>query len=41
LVLDEGYYSVPDPSVLELRFTPNPDVYTAYTFTDVETLLAD
>ncbi|WP_089339021.1 hypothetical protein [Blastococcus mobilis] len=33
------YYSVPDPSELELVFNPNPEVYLDFTFTDVETLL--
>lgn len=34
------YHSVADPSVLEVRFTPDPAKYTEYAFTDVETLLA-
>jgi hypothetical protein len=33
------FYSVPDASVLELSFSPDPDTYPAATFTEVETLL--
>ena len=33
------YYSVPDPSVLELIFNPNPEVYQDVTFTDVQALI--